>query len=71
MYRCYSPDPLLRPSQFIWWELAHLLRVRTCPPVCNMPCSSIERVLRHRFRYNIEIDEVPTIRVGEFDIEIE
>lgn len=28
-------------------------------------------VLRHRFRYDIEIDEVRTIRAGEFDIEIE
>ena len=31
----------------------------------------IEGVLRHRFRYDIEIDELPTIRAGEFDIEIE
>jgi hypothetical protein len=27
--------------------------------------------LRHRFRYDVEIDAVPTIRVGEFDIAIE
>jgi len=31
----------------------------------------MECVLRHRFRYDIEIDEVPTIKPGEFDIEIE
>ena len=31
----------------------------------------LECLLRHRFRYEIEIDEVPTIRAGEFDIEIE
>ena len=28
-------------------------------------------VLKHRFRYDIEIDEVQTIRAGEFDITIE
>ncbi|OQY48711.1 MAG: hypothetical protein B6242_01445 [Anaerolineaceae bacterium 4572_78] len=31
----------------------------------------IEHILRYRFRYDIEIDTIPTIRVGEFDIEIE
>ncbi len=30
-----------------------------------------ECVLRHRFRYEIEIGEAPTIKAGEFDIEIE
>jgi HEAT repeat protein len=30
-----------------------------------------ECVLRYRFRYDIEIGDVPTIRAGEFDIEIE
>jgi HEAT repeat protein len=30
-----------------------------------------ERVLRHRFRYDIEIDEIQTIRAGEFDIAID
>jgi HEAT repeat protein len=31
----------------------------------------LECLLRHRFRYEIEIDDVPTIQAGEFDIEIE
>jgi hypothetical protein len=31
----------------------------------------IECVLRFRFRYEIEIDEVATIKKGEFDIEVE
>jgi WD40 repeat protein len=31
----------------------------------------IQRVLQFRFRFDIEIDEVPAIKVGEFDIEIE
>jgi WD40 repeat protein len=31
----------------------------------------IERILHHRFRYDIEIGEVPSIMMGEFDIEID
>ncbi len=31
----------------------------------------IQKVLQYRFRFDIEIAEVPTIKVGEFDIEIE
>jgi len=31
----------------------------------------LELLLRHRFRYDIEVDEVPVIQAGEFDIEIE
>jgi WD40 repeat protein len=31
----------------------------------------LERVLQHRFRYEIDIDELPAIRLGEFDIEVE
>jgi len=31
----------------------------------------LEQVLLHRFRYEIDIDELPSIKVGEFDIEIE
>jgi hypothetical protein len=31
----------------------------------------MQDALKHRFRYDIEIDDVPTIKVGEFDIEIE
>ncbi|HZY88431.1 MAG TPA: hypothetical protein VFE78_26575, partial [Gemmataceae bacterium] len=31
----------------------------------------VQYVLQHRFRYDIELDELPAIRAGEFDIEIE
>jgi hypothetical protein len=31
----------------------------------------VQCVLQHRFRYDIELDELPAIRAGEFDIEIE
>jgi hypothetical protein len=31
----------------------------------------VQCVLEHRFRYDIELDELPAIRAGEFDIEVE
>jgi WD40 repeat protein len=31
----------------------------------------MERLLRHRFRYDIEISEVASIKAGDYDIEIE
>ena len=31
----------------------------------------MQRILQYRFRFDIEIDEIPTIKAGEFDIEIE
>jgi WD40 repeat protein len=44
--------------------------LRLDPPV-QRALLFIECILRHRFRYDIEIDEVATIRLGEYDIEIE
>jgi HEAT repeat protein len=40
------------------------------PPI-RQALKFVACVLRHRFRYEIEIGEAPTIKVGEFDIEIE
>ncbi|MCP4398207.1 MAG: WD40 repeat domain-containing protein [bacterium] len=31
----------------------------------------MQKILQYRFRFDIEIDEIPTIKAGEFDIEIE
>ena len=31
----------------------------------------MQAVMRHRFRFAIEIGDIPDIKVGEFDIEIE
>lgn len=41
------------------------------PPKIQRSLRFIEKVLHHRFQYEIEIGEAPTIKVGEFDIEIE
>ena len=40
-------------------------------PRARLALKFAECVLRHRFRFDIEIDEAPTIMMGEFDIEIE
>ena len=40
-------------------------------PNVRQSLTFIQRVLQYRFRFDIEIDEVPAIKVGEFDIEIE
>jgi WD40 repeat protein len=40
-------------------------------PNVRQSLTFIQRVLGYRFRFDIEIDEVPAIKVGEFDIEIE
>jgi len=37
-----------------------------------MPCLRyLLTALKHRFRYDVQIEDVPTIKVGEFDIELE
>ncbi|MCR4413717.1 MAG: hypothetical protein NUV77_14955 [Thermoguttaceae bacterium] len=41
------------------------------PDALRRTLTFIERVLLYRFRYDIEVDEIQTIRPGEFDIEIE
>ena len=54
----------------------HLAAVRALGGDQNLPARArdslrfVECVLRHRFRYDIEIDEMPAIRLGEFDIEV-
>jgi WD40 repeat protein len=56
------------------WQLAAVSALasnRELPPTVQHALQFMECVLRHRFRYDVEIDAVPTIRVGEFDIAIE
>jgi hypothetical protein len=40
------------------------------PPAVAQALRFIQGVLQHRFRYDVEVDEVPTIQAGEFDIEV-
>lgn len=40
-------------------------------PNVRQSLTFIQRVLQHRFRFDIEIAEIPRIKVGEFDIEID
>ncbi len=69
--------PILFTRPFIQAVPDHLAAVNALANNTNLPMNIrnalkfIERVLQHRFRFDIEIDELPTIKVGEFDIEIE
>ena len=40
-------------------------------PSFRQALTFLQKVLRYRFRFDIEIDEIPAIKAGEFDIEIE
>jgi WD40 repeat protein len=40
-------------------------------PSVRQSLTFIQRVLQYRFRFDIEIAEIPRIKVGEFDIEID
>jgi hypothetical protein len=68
------PALFTRPFAQAW--PAHLPAVvaltddASLPPRVGEALRFIECVLRHRFRYDIEIDELPEIQMGEFDIEI-
>jgi WD40 repeat protein len=58
-----SPDHLITVN-----ELAAHSRI---DPTVRRSLTFIQKVLQYRFRFDIEIDEVPAIKAGEFDIEIE
>lgn len=58
-----SPDHLITVN-----ELAANLKLESN---IRQSLTFIQKVLQYRFRFDIEIEEVPTIKVGEFDIEIE
>jgi WD40 repeat protein len=58
-----------RPTHLSW--LLTLLKIDKLPPQALNTLHYIEAVLRHRFRYDIEISEGPEILAGEFDIELE
>jgi WD40 repeat protein len=48
-----------------------LVEDKSLSPAVKGAVEFMARILRHRFRYDIEIGEVQAIRAGEFDIEIE
>jgi hypothetical protein len=54
----------------------HLAAVRAVLDAGSLPAGVgqalqfVQCVLQYRFRYDIEVDDVPGIRAGEFDIEV-
>ncbi|MEW5872055.1 MAG: hypothetical protein AB1894_22490 [Chloroflexota bacterium] len=51
--------------------LGVLLASDGLPQPARHALAFLERLLRHRFRFDVEVSEVPTIQVGEYDIEID
>lgn len=68
--------PLLFSMPLIQSTPNHLAAVNTLIQNGSLPAEVIqslrfvERLLRHRFRYEIEIEQLATIKMGEFEIEI-
>lgn len=58
-----SPDHLVAVS-----DLAANAKL---PAAIRHSLTFMQRILQYRFRFDIEIDDVPAIKIGEFDIEIE
>lgn len=69
--------PLLFSHPFAQTSPDHLVTVSELAPHSQLESkvrqslTFIQKVLQYRFRFDIEIDEIPAIKVGEFDIEIE
>jgi WD40 repeat protein len=51
--------------------LAEAMRDKDLTEPARATLGFIECILHHRFRYDIEVGEVPSIMMGEFDIEVE
>lgn len=69
--------PLLLSRPFATALPAHLAAVAALladggvPAEVGQALRFVQCVLQHRFRYDIELDELPAIRAGEFEIEVE
>jgi hypothetical protein len=68
--------PLLFSIPFIQSTPNHLAAVNVLLQNGSLPVPVlqslrfVERILRHRFRYEIEIEQLATIKIGEYEIEI-
>ena len=64
-------QPLARSTPGHLATVNSLLESLPLPPQAEAALRFLERLLRFRFRHEIDIDEISTIKMGEFDIEIE
>jgi WD40 repeat protein len=64
-------QPFARAAAPILGTLNVLVDNESLPSLARLVLNFADCVLRHRFRFDIELDEAPTIMSGEFDIEIE
>ena len=64
-------QPFARAAAPILGTLNVMADNESLPSHARLVLEFASYVLRHRFRFDIELDEAPTIMSGEFDIEIE
>jgi hypothetical protein len=64
-------QPFAQSTVLVVPVLDDLIDNESLPPQARLALKFAACVLRHRFRYDIEIGELPTIMMGEFDIEID
>lgn len=64
-------QPFAQSAVLVVPILGNLIDNESLPPQARLALKFAACVLRHRFRYDIEIGELPMIMMGEFDIEIE
>jgi WD40 repeat protein len=63
--------PFARAQPALLATLNVLMDNENLDPRARLALKFTDCVLRHRFRFDIELGEAPTIMMGEFDIEIE
>ena len=69
--RCLLVEPFARANAQVLAPLSALMDSERLPILARRVFHFAQQVLKHRFRFDIEIGEAPTIMMGEFDIEIE
>jgi WD40 repeat protein len=67
----YFSQPLAGAAPMHLATVSGLLESLSLPPDAEAALRFLERLLRFRFRRAIDIEDVSSIKVGEFDIEIE
>lgn len=63
--------PLARSTPNQLAAISLLLVQESLPAPTRQAFALLDRLLRHRYRYDIDISAVPTIKAGAYDIEIE
>jgi hypothetical protein len=69
--RLLLEDALARAAPADLTALGVVLAQAELDPPLRRALQFVDRVLRHRFRFDIQVSEAPVMMMGEFDIEVE